>query len=86
MITTSKDYVDIRLTGEDVALIIRTDGTHELVIPGPKNNDELVPVSVLAIAFLGNKLHEETVAGIAAQFTSEMAAALHGKPPGETLQ
>lgn len=80
------DGLNISLSGEDVALIIRTDGSHELFIPGPKGDDALVPNSVLAITFLANVLHNESVAGLAAQFGTEAARILNGKPPGETLQ
>ncbi len=83
---TAEKSAKIILKDEDVALIIRTDGPHELFIPAPGNDNDLVPNSVLAITLLSHKLHIESVAGVAAQFTHDMAKLLQGKPPGETLQ
>jgi len=77
----------IKLSGDDVALIIRGDGTQELFIPGPKSGEEdsLVPHTALAILVLADQLHRESVAGLAGRFTLEMAPGISGPGKGDTI-
>lgn len=77
----------IRLSGDDAALIIRGDGSEELFLPGPREGEEdpLVPHTALAILVLAHQLHRESVAGLAARFTLEMAPGIAGPGKGDTI-